>query len=129
MPNDALDDFLRDFGESVFPHRDELLAILQSARFRAFTSYWPSPLTCAHYARIYDIRAGHASAAIAHQCRAVADELFTTPELPCRLFVYDIDGSRQIVIFTRPDAPERAASIAVRFLDSSSNESGAQPPE
>src|SRR4030095_7910936 len=117
MPNDALDDFHQQVGESIYPHRDQLLAILQSRSYRTFTSHWPSSLDCAHYARIYAIRADHAPAHLAPQCRAVAEELFATPDLPCRLFVCDGDASRNICVFARPDLPERAASIAFRFFD------------
>src|SRR5450631_2774474 len=107
MPNDALQEFLGTFGDATYPHRDELLPVLKSGCYQSFLSQWPNPFDCARYALIYSIRADHTLADFSIQCRAVAEELCTTPELPCRLFLCDIDGDRKIAVFTRPDAPKR----------------------
>lgn len=128
--NEALNDFQREYGGCVYPHREELASILQSGRFRDFTSHWPSSLDCAHYARTFAIRAEAALRRatplhpeiqeISRQCRALADELSKTPNLPCRLFCCVTD-TRTIGVYVRPDLPERGASLSLPVSSTDTN--------
>src|SRR6478752_3980997 len=112
MLNQALEDFRRDFAGCDYPDREELEAILLRGEFEEFTSNRNPTLDCAHYSRIYAIRASNlfrqATPAeppryeVACKCQAVAEELHRTPELRCRLFGC-VTKDRDITVFARPD--------------------------